>query len=595
VTHWHSLPYSEAWAVDAEYYPGSGYGSGGRDGDPITPLCLVAIEMRTGRIVRLWQDELGPVPPYRLDADVLIVSFMATAEFGFHLAAGWGEPASSIDAYIEFRHLTNDARIKSGDRPKGFHSLAGALRYFGADEIDVSRKSDMRDRILMGPSFTNQERAEIMAYCEDDARALARLFRHLLPTIPSLPHALHRARFAWATAMQERRGVPIDLIGLSRLRTHWDDIRVDLVETVDRDYRCYEIVDGVPHFRDKLFAEYLRREGIRWPKLFDDAGRETDKFDERAETFRDMARTFPQVDGLRELRSMLSKLRLNKLAVGSDGRNRTMLGPFGTKTGRNAPGNSKFVFGPARCIRPLIMASPGRALIHRDYSQQEVRVAAAMSGDGELLAACESGDVYLGIAEMLGFPADRPGVRELFKTVTLGIQYGLAARSLASRAGISLYEAGEILARLQARFRVFNAWCSNVADYAGLNMTMSTSFGWTAKCPIGTNVRTIRNWPVQSAAAEILHIVAILAERRGVSIVAPVHDAFVAEAPVADAADVSLALDKVMRKASAMVLRGYELPTDHSLILPGQRYRDDRGAEMWNTINRLIDQRVNAK
>ena len=46
-----------------------------------------------------------------------------------------------------------------------------------------------------------------------------------------------------------------------------------------------------------------------------------------------------------------------------------------------------------------------------------------------------------------------------------------------------------------------------------------------------------------------------------------------------------------MRDASALVLRGYELPTsdDGGPIMPGQRYYDERGESMWNTINRLID------
>ena len=89
------LPFHELWAVDTEYYPGRGYANAGRDGDLITPLALVAVEMRSGRTVRLWQDELGPAPPYRLDPDVLIISYMAMAEIGFHLACGWGLPASA--------------------------------------------------------------------------------------------------------------------------------------------------------------------------------------------------------------------------------------------------------------------------------------------------------------------------------------------------------------------------------------------------------------------------------------------------------------------------------------------------------------------
>jgi hypothetical protein len=37
---------------------------------------------------------------------------------------------------------------------------------------------------------------------------------------------------------------------------------------------------------------------------------------------------------------------------------------------------------------------------------QEVRIAAVKSGDGNLLEACESGDVYMGIATQLGFYHD---------------------------------------------------------------------------------------------------------------------------------------------------------------------------------------------
>jgi hypothetical protein len=57
-----------------------------------------------------------------------IVTYFGTAEFGFHLACGWGRPAKAIDAYVEYRHAVNDARVISGDREKGFYSIGGALR-----------------------------------------------------------------------------------------------------------------------------------------------------------------------------------------------------------------------------------------------------------------------------------------------------------------------------------------------------------------------------------------------------------------------------------------------------------------------------------
>jgi len=49
------LPFREIWAVDTEFYAGPGKANGGVDGDAPTPLCLVALELRSGRIVRLWQ------------------------------------------------------------------------------------------------------------------------------------------------------------------------------------------------------------------------------------------------------------------------------------------------------------------------------------------------------------------------------------------------------------------------------------------------------------------------------------------------------------------------------------------------------------
>ena len=587
---WRELPFTEAWCVDTEYYPGGGLANGGREGDAITP-CLVAHELRSGRTVRLWQDELGPFPPYRLDAGALIMGYMISAEFGSHIALGWGEPARALDPYVEFRHYVNDGAAKAEDRDKGFYSIAGALRYFCEDGLDVAHKRDMRDRILQGPPFTSAEQQDILEYCESDVQALARLIPHIVPTIRSLPHALFRAKFQWVMARAERRGVPFDLPQLNRIRRHWSGIQLDLVAEMDRPFGIYEVEDGQPHWRRENFEAYVRRMGMSWPR------HESGLLDETDQTFREMAARYPFIEPLRELRYSLAKLKLNDLQVGSDARNRAVLGAYGTKTGRNAPSNSKFVFGPAKWIRFLITPPVGLTLIHRDYCQQEVRIAAVLSGDTALLEACESGDVYLGIARQLGFvrdgmpTAELKVVRSLFKTVVLGIQYGLGAFSLAVRTGISLYEAGEILSRLRARFRVFENYTNRVADHAGLKLEITTPFGWVMHCPPHINPRTVRNFPIQSTGSEVLHVVCVLAERRGIRIVAPVHDAIMAEAAADQAEDVSAALDRVMREAAALVLRGYELPTDVQIIISGGHYRDDRGEQMWNTVKKLVAKR----
>jgi hypothetical protein len=591
------LPYDEIWCTDTEYYPGPGLANGGRDGDPITPLCLTAIELRSGRTVQIWQDELGPFPPYRLDRNVLFVSYMLTAEFGFHRALGWGQPACAIDAYIEFRHVTNDARVKSGDRSRGFYSLVGAVRYLKLGEIDLAHKDDMRDRIIQGPPFTTDERRTIQAYNLDDTKKGAEVFQKLVPTIPSWRHALFRGEYAWALSGAEHRGVPIDPTSYERIVAYWPAAKLELVREVDRQYDCFDIVDEVPHFRNEKFhTGYRRRQSIPWPRYRDTGG-----FDMRASTFRDMAVTYPQLKPLHALRGVLSQLRSNNLAVGRDYRNRTLLGPYGTKTGRNAPSNSKFIWGPSRCLRPLMAPPFGLAVVYRDYKQEEVRIAGVKSGDPEILRACEEPDVYLAVGRQLGF-TDRPGLRPLMKTVLLGIQYGMEALSLAIRAGISIYEATEILARVRARFRRYEEYCLSVADHAGLDLVLTSEFGWRVKVPPGTSRRIIRNWPIQTCGSEIMHVKMVLAERRRIPIVAPVHDGFMGEGDPTVIRDVSQALDRCMRDASAIVLRGYEIPTDEGEaigphldgprkgpILPGECYYDKDGMATWSKLNVLID------
>src|SRR5262249_11911294 len=161
-------------------------------------------------------------------------------------------------------------------------------------------------------------------------------------------------------------------------------IKLDLIRAVDKHYGVY---DGTT-FKAGLFAGYLADHGIAWPRL--DSG----QLQLDSDTFRDMARRYPALQSLKELRSSLGELRLADLAVGPDGRNRVLLSAFQAATGRNAPSASRFVFGPAVWIRGLIKPGPGRALAYIDWSAQEIWIAAQLSGDLALLDSVTSGDPY---------------------------------------------------------------------------------------------------------------------------------------------------------------------------------------------------------
>ena len=131
-----------------------------------------------------------------------------------------------------------------------------------------------------------------------------------------------------------------------------------------------------------------------------------------------MATLYPIVNSLRELKCSLSQFRLNDLAVGNDGRNRCPLWSLWHED------CAVCAFHHEICLRPCqVVALHGRAAIavraiHRDYKQQEVRIAAIVGGDGALLAACESGDVYLGIAEQIGLLREACARRNATRSVT---------------------------------------------------------------------------------------------------------------------------------------------------------------------------------
>ena len=125
-------------------------------------------------------------------------------------------------------------------------------------------------------------------------------------------------------------------------------------------------------FSEAAFARWLGLMDIPWPRL------ESGHLDLSDGRFRERAKAHPAVSPLRETRHALSQLRLSELSVGADSRNRCLLSAFASKTGRNQPSSSRFIFGPSVWLRCLIQPEPGYALAYCDWAQQEFEVAAAV-------------------------------------------------------------------------------------------------------------------------------------------------------------------------------------------------------------------------
>jgi DNA polymerase family A len=420
--------FREIWAVDFEFQQPSG--------ERPVPVCMVGRELRSGRLVRLWGDELHcrSEPPYSTGHDSLFVAYYGSAELGCHLALNWPMPTRILDLFAEFKCRTCGVTTPNGA------GLLGAMSFFGLDGITGCEKDSMRQLVMRGGRYSHDERLAILDYCQSDVDALAQLLPQMAPGI-DLPRALVRGRYMAAAARMEWNGVPIDVESLGRFRANWDTIQSRLIERIDRDYGIYE----GRTFKANRWASWLETKGIPWPRLDSGALALDD------DTFRSMSRSHPDVAPIRELRNSLSKLRLHDLAVGKDGRNRCLLSAFGSKTGRNQPSNSKFIFGPSAWLRSLIKPQPGHALAYVDYSQQEFGIGAALAHDRAMQDAYSCGDPYLQFAIQAGAaPPDatkqtHAAVREQFKTCALAVQYSMSAESLGQKLNVPTVRGRELI------------------------------------------------------------------------------------------------------------------------------------------------------
>lgn len=153
----------EIWAVDFEFTAPAG--------ERPRPICLAAWELRSGRRLRLWEDDLRrlPGPPYRTDDQVVFLAYYASAEMGCHLALGWPLPENVIDLFTEFRNRTNGVPTAAGA------GLLGACIELGIDCMDATEKEQMRQLAIRGGPWTDEEKRALLDYCESDVATLSKI------------------------------------------------------------------------------------------------------------------------------------------------------------------------------------------------------------------------------------------------------------------------------------------------------------------------------------------------------------------------------------------------------------------------------------
>ncbi len=177
--------------------------------------------------------------------------------------------------------------------------------------------------------------------------------------------------------------------------------------------------------------------------------------------------------------------------------------------------------------RAFIPSDEDHTFLSADYSQIELRIMAAMSGDGEMIKAFDEGkDIHtITAAKIYKVPEDEvtSDMRRKAKTANFGIIYGISAFGLSQRLNISRSEAKELIDGYFENFPGIKIFMDKQIDLASKNGYVQTIKGRkrylndinSANAVVrGMAERNAINAPIQGSAADIIKVAMINIHRQ---------------------------------------------------------------------------------
>ena len=299
-----------------------------------------------------------------------------------------------------------------------------------------------------------------------------------------------------------------------------------------------------------------------------------------AESLEKLRQYTPIIDEILEYRSV-SKLKSTYAdglisALGDDGRLHTNFKQALTLTGRLSSADPNLQNIPiktaeGREIRKVFIPAEGKVLIDADYSQIELRLMAAMSGDENMISTYKKGeDIHASTAsQVFGVaPEDvNTEMRKKAKAINFGIIYGISDFSLAGDMKVSKKEASEYIARYFEKYPDVDAYLKNVKERAYEDGFVSTLYGRRRYIPeLKSRIymqrmfgeRVAMNAPIQGTAADIIKIAmikvhkALKEENLDAKLILQVHDELIIEASKDDAGKAMEILVREMENAASL-------------------------------------------
>jgi len=237
-----------------------------------------------------------------------------------------------------------------------------------------------------------------------------------------------------------------------------------------------------------------------------------------------------------------------------------------------------------RDIRKAFVASPGCVLVDADYSQIELRLLAAMSGDqGMIRAFLDGADIHRRTAsEVFGVPFEEVSAqqRSAAKAVNFGIVYGISDFGLSRQLGISRKEAARYIELYFARYPQVQAFLRQCVEDGKREGCAKTLMGRRRELPElasgnyntrSFGERVAMNMPIQGTAADIIKLAMVRVHRAlrdggfKAKLILQIHDELIIDCPAEEARRVEKLLAEHMEGVLdlAVPLRA-DVKTGHS-------------------------------
>ncbi|HEY4027382.1 MAG TPA: DNA polymerase I, partial [Candidatus Dormibacteraeota bacterium] len=311
--------------------------------------------------------------------------------------------------------------------------------------------------------------------CAEFAGGRAVAILHLHPRLAAemrnlnVDYLFHEVELPLATVLadMESEGVAIDVPYLREMQAELQG-QLSALEAEVAELAGYEFNLNAPQQLAKLLFEELRLPVGKRTKT----GYSTD-----ADTLEALREKHPIVGLVLEHRQ-LSKLKstyvdaLPGLVDPATGRVHTSFGQASTATGRLSSSNPNLMNIPVRTelgqrIRRAFQAArPGHALFAVDYSQIELRVAAHLSEDPQMLAAFQAGnDIHAATAaRVFKVPLEQvdPNQRRLAKVANFGSIYGQGEYGLSQQLSIPGDEARAFLKEYWSTYGRLKEWLDDL-------------------------------------------------------------------------------------------------------------------------------------